>query len=86
MRRKIEHLEPAASVIAKLGGVPTLAKGIATTTTTVQRWRWPREVGGTGGVIPHWRHDDLLAFAQRCGVALAHEQLVRRPNPSPSED
>ncbi len=62
-----------------LGGVPTLAKGINTTTTTVQRWRWPKDVGGTGGIIPHWRHEDILAFAQARGVELPYEALIRVP-------
>lgn len=76
MRNNRPHLEPAASVIAALGGVPTLAKGIGTTTTTVQRWRWPKEIGGTGGVIPHWRHDDIMAFAQKRGVRLSYTSLM----------
>lgn len=79
MRRKIPHLEPAASVIAALGGVPFLAKAVGTTTTTVQRWRWPKEVGGTGGIIPHWHHEAILALAERLGVPLSFEALMRPP-------
>lgn len=78
MRRKIEHLEPAASVIKALGGVPTLAKAINKTTTTVQRWRWPKEVGGTGGIIPHWHHDDILDLAKERGIRLSYRSLMRR--------
>lgn len=78
MRQNRPHLEPAASVIAALGGVPTLAKGIGTTTTTVQRWRWPKEIGGTGGVIPHWRHKDIIAFAEKCGVHISYNSFIPR--------
>lgn len=78
MRRKIQHLEPAASVIKALGGVPTLAKAIGTTTTTVQRWRWPKDVGGTGGIIPHWRHDDIIQYARDRGVRLSYRSLMPR--------
>lgn len=64
------HLEPAASIIQLLGGLSAVAGAVSTTTTTVQRWRLPKEKGGTGGYIPRWWHDKIIAAAEAKGVAL----------------
>lgn len=43
--------EPAASVIAKLGGTTTVAKILDRDESTIRRWRMPKP-HGTGGTIP----------------------------------
>lgn len=64
------HLEPAASIIQLLGGLSAAAGALSSNTTTVQRWRLPKEKGGTGGYIPRWWHDKILAAAEAKGVSL----------------
>lgn len=64
------HLEPAATIIRTLGGLSAVADAVSTTTTTVQRWRLPREKGGTGGYIPRWWHDKIIAAAGARGIEL----------------
>jgi hypothetical protein len=64
------HLEPAASIIDAFGGLSATAEAAETTTTTVQRWRRPKSKGGTGGYIPRWHHEKLIARAQAMGWVL----------------
>jgi hypothetical protein len=64
------HLEPAASIIRLLGGLSAVADALSTTTTTVQRWRRPREKGGTDGYIPRWWHGKIIATAEAKGIQL----------------
>lgn len=49
----MEHLEPAKTVIAKLGGPEAAAKLTGRSLARVYRWMYPPERGGTGGAIPH---------------------------------
>lgn len=64
------HLEPAASIIEAFGGLSATAEAAGTTTTTVQRWRRPQSKGGTGGYIPRWHHQKLIARALENGWVL----------------
>lgn len=48
----VEGLEPAATVIAKCGGVDAVARIVKRHRSVVNRWRLPRESGGTGGYVP----------------------------------
>lgn len=62
--------EPANSIIKKFNGLTAVAGITNVTPHTVMRWRKPREEGGTGGVIPHWHMDKLLAAAMNLGIKL----------------
>jgi hypothetical protein len=68
--------EPANSIIEKLGGLSAVAKAAGVTVHTVMRWRMPRgpedkrNLGGTGGTVPHWHVPKLLAAAKERGVPL----------------
>ena len=64
------HCEPASTLIKTLGGLTALAAVAETTPTTVQRWRLPREKGGTGGYIPRKYHGKIIAHAATLGVEL----------------
>jgi UDP-N-acetyl-D-mannosaminuronic acid transferase (WecB/TagA/CpsF family) len=64
------HLNPAATIISLLGGLTAVAKAAKTSTTSVQRWRCERSVGGTDGYIPRRHHKSLINHARRIGVQL----------------
>ncbi|WP_210162767.1 hypothetical protein [Kaistia adipata] len=65
-----KHLDPARSVIAKLGG-PEVVRGITgKSLTRIYRWMYPASRGGTEGVIPHLDARKLLQFAQANGIEL----------------
>lgn len=76
MKRKRDHIEPAATIIKLLGGISAVAEGTATTTTTVQRWRSKRDDGGTDGYIPRKWHGKLLAMAEARGVNLNPSSFI----------
>lgn len=52
MPEPADYLEPAASLIEKLGGPQAIAKATGFTEAWIYRWRYPLERGGTDGRIP----------------------------------
>lgn len=70
------HLDPAATIIALLGGLSAVAEAADTSTTTVQRWRLPRTKGGSDGYIPRRHHAALIKRSRRIGVALTHAAFL----------
>lgn len=66
----VERCEPAASIIAALGGLTVVAKAAGVSVVTAQRWRYPTANGGTGGFIPRKHHDRLIEFAKERGIEL----------------
>lgn len=70
----------AERVIAKFGGVPHIHKalanvGCAKNKSTIHRWRYPVEVGGTGGIIPPRVWPYLVKAAHSEGIILTSEDL-----------
>jgi hypothetical protein len=71
-------MEPAASIIRKLGGEKFVATVLGTAFTAPYRWQHPREKGGTGGLIPQRHHVALLAHARQRQVRLSAEDFLPR--------
>ena len=71
------HLEPATSIIVKLGGLKAVAEVTGVTETSVRRWRYPKERGGTGGAVPHWHIQPLMVLAVETGVNLGFNDFFR---------
>lgn len=71
-------MEPASSIIKKLGGPQVVADICGKRLTSPYRWQRPKEEGGTGGVIPHWHHAALLDYAAAHGIELKAEEFVQR--------
>jgi hypothetical protein len=63
-------LEPAKSIITRLGGAKQVADTTGAHITRVYKWAQPRDVGGTGGLIPQRYHLVLLDLAARKDVPL----------------
>lgn len=68
-------MEPAASIIARLGGARAVAAATGTAYTAPYRWQHPVSRGGTGGAIPAKHIPTLLALAKRKGVRLRAEEF-----------
>lgn len=69
-------MEPATRIINMLGG-PTRVAGICGVhRTRVSNWKRPRDVGGTGGVIPHWHVQKLIEAARADGKELAAQDFA----------
>jgi hypothetical protein len=66
----VPGLEPAARIIHRLGGCAAVAAVVGTAVTAPYRWQYPRERGGTGGIIPQRHHRALLAHARANAIAL----------------
>ena len=62
--------EPADTIIKKFNGLKPVAMAANVTVHSVMRWRSTKERGGTGGIIPHWHMDALLAAAKANDIAL----------------
>jgi hypothetical protein len=57
-------MEPAKSIIDKLGGVASVASIADVHKTRVYAWMKSKERGGTGGTIPFWHVPNLLEHAK----------------------
>jgi hypothetical protein len=71
-----DYLDPAASVIRKLGGAIETSKIAGVSHTRVYRWRLPKERDGTGGTIPHEHWSVLLKAAVERGIDLTVNDLL----------
>lgn len=63
-------MEPAQTIIGKLGGPSAVAEVVGVHRTRVSNWQRPREKGGTGGRIPQNHIPVLLDFARARDVPL----------------
>lgn len=61
----------AADVIAKFGGLEKASEAIGAPKSTVQSWR-------KAGRIPSWRKPQVIAAADRIGVALPSKYTASR--------
>lgn len=60
----------ASRIIEKCGGHEAVAAMAGVHVTRVFRWTYPKERGGTGGIIPHRHQQTLLCKAREQGIAL----------------
>lgn len=78
-------LEPAASIVDRLGGFSAVAKLCNLHFTQVWRWTQPRSKKGTGGTIPQRHHLLLLAVAKKAGTPLAAADFLPLADPTPKK-
>ncbi len=77
------HLNPAKSIIATCGGFEAVAQITGKSISRVYRWTYPKERGGTGGIIPTRDARKLLAYANREGIDLSPSVFLADPRPAP---
>ncbi|MCX5569629.1 hypothetical protein [Kaistia nematophila] len=65
-----KHLDPARSVIAKLGGPEVVRTITGKSLTRIYRWMYPASRGGTDGIIPHLEARKMLEHAKANDIAL----------------
>ena len=65
-------MEPATTIISKLGGVAAVAELTRVHRTRVYKWMAARDTGGTGGRIPQRYQATLLLEARR----LCHDDIT----------
>lgn len=79
--RMPEGLQPAASVVAKCGGIEATARIVKRHRSVVNRWLLPRESGGTGGQVP-MHHARILL---RDVAELSESDFFAGADPTPAE-
>ena len=72
----IHTLEPAYTVIEKLGGKTTVAESLGLSKAQMSRWCTPADAGGTGGVIPQKYWARLMDMAREKRVRLTLKELA----------
>lgn len=69
-------MEPAHNITDRLGGESVVADITGRSVTSVYRWQYPKEKGGTGGTIPQRHHRALLDFAKQNRIKLKAEDFL----------
>lgn len=69
-----EHLDPARSVIAKIG-IDKVAAITGKHVSRVYRWMYSKERGGTGGFIPQSDASAILRHARDNNIELSAEDF-----------
>ena len=80
----ITYETQADRVIRRFGGVGRLTRALKfickdKTRLAIQKWRWPRHKGGSGGIIPGCAIMDVIEAARVAGLVLTPEDLDPRP-------
>lgn len=73
----IRFMEPASTIIQKLGGPTAVAKIVGVHRTRVSNWKRPRAKGGTDGMVPGWHVGKLLEHAATHGVDLSAQDFIQ---------
>jgi len=68
-------MEPAHTIIKKLGGEAAVAQITGTAYTAPYRWQHPKDKGGTDGTIPSKHIPTLLEYAKSHGVDLSASEF-----------
>lgn len=71
--------ESQAARITRICGVDRLSKWANVSVTQVYRWDYPREKGGSGGVIPSAHHQPILDGARTDQIALTPADFFAVP-------
>lgn len=69
------RLEPAYSVVERLGGKTVVSERLKLNKSTLSRW-CQRVPYGTGGMIPQRHWPTLLDMAREAGVSLTVQELI----------
>lgn len=79
-------MEPASSIIKKLGGEAKVAEITGMAFTAPYRWQHDKSKGGTGGLIPQRLHRVLLDYAHANDIPLIAEEFLAPRSPEPALD
>ncbi len=73
-----KHLDPAKSIIAKIG-IDKVSEITGKHVSRVYRWMYPKDRGGTGGLIPQGDAPALLAYAKANEIELDAAEFFAIP-------
>jgi hypothetical protein len=69
-------MDPAATIVRKLGGEAKVAGIVGTALSAPYRWQLEKSRGRTGGFVPQADHRALLDYAHAHGIALTAEEFL----------
>lgn len=71
------RIDPAHTIIEKLGGVGIVASTLGVNRQAVWKWTQPKnKSGGTGGLIPQRHHLPLLDLARSRDISLTAAEFL----------
>ena len=76
----------AEQVIEKCGGHQTVAEMAGVHVSRVHRWTYPKNRGGTGGLIPTQHQQTLLNEARKRGIDLGPPDFFLKTEPTEPPD
>jgi hypothetical protein len=79
------NLDPAKTVIDKIGGVEKAAEVTGKHISRIYRWMYSTVRGGTGGFVPHGDAVKLLEYAKGNELPLTAEDFIQKPSPAEKE-
>ena len=74
-------MNPAKRIIEKFGGHRVVAGILGLSVVSVYRFTYPKEKGGTGGLVPSEHVQTLLTVAPDLGVDLSASDFFESPEP-----
>lgn len=74
--KKVHYLEPAASIVKRMGGVIAACDALDLHSTTIYSWMKPKSLGGTGGKIPSTRAWACIAAAKALGNVVSPAEFL----------
>lgn len=72
-------MTPAERIIAKFGGVKRLSKLTGLSENSIYKWTYPKDRGGTGGLIPSERQASVLQAARENAIEVQPEDFFDLP-------
>lgn len=69
----------AGRIIDKCGGPKKIADALDLDVSSIHKWKYPTDRGGTGGLVPTNRQQELMRWARRVGIDLAPEDFFEAP-------
>ena len=79
------NLEPASTVLAKVGGVKVAAEVTGKHPSRIYSWTYSKNKGGTGGVVPHDDATKLLKHAGENNLPLTPADFFMVDESPPNE-
>lgn len=79
-------MNPASTIIARLGGEAQVSFITGAAYTAPYRWQAARHKGGTGGLIPQRYHRKLLDYARSKGIPLVADEFLPAPADGAGEE
>jgi len=72
-------MSPAERIIEKCGGAAVVAELADVHLSRVHRWTYPKDRGGSGGVVPSQNQQRILDGARARGIDLAPSDFFDSP-------